>query len=141
MRFSVISARNIVEAMDKRKYEIVSIGIDKQGRWFFDEGRGFSITASKRRLSFSAAESHRRTARSHTNTYAYAASGLGEVDVVFPVLHGPFGEDGTVQGLLKLANVPFCRRRSPRFRGGHGQGRHETVAPRRQDTDRQIPGF
>src|SRR6478736_7396 len=45
---SVISARNIVEAMDKRKYEVVSIGIDKQGR-------GFSITASKRRLSFSAA--------------------------------------------------------------------------------------
>jgi D-alanine-D-alanine ligase len=107
---SLISARNIVEAMDKNKYEIVAIGIDKQGRWFFDE---------RQRLLGSAEKSQVKLARRNTCTAVVPGArqspmiqlsprrALGEVDVVFPVLHGPFGEDGTVQGLLKLANVPF----------------------------------
>src|SRR5262245_34072894 len=104
---SVISARNIVEAMDQKKYEIVSIGIDKQGRWFFDEGARLLQKSDQAQVKFQhrnptavlpgATETPMRTLR----------RGLGKVDVVFPVLHGPFGEDGTVQGLLKLANVPF----------------------------------
>ena len=50
---------------------------------------------------------------------------LGEVDVVFPLLHGPYGEDGTIQGLLELAGVPLRRLRGARLRGGDGQGLHE----------------
>ena len=50
---------------------------------------------------------------------------LGEVDVVLPVLHGPFGEDGTIQGLLEMAGVPLRRRRRAGQRGQHGQGVHE----------------
>ena len=49
---SVISARNIVEAMDKRKYEIVSIGIDKQGRWFFDEGARLLHNSEQAQVKF-----------------------------------------------------------------------------------------
>jgi D-alanine-D-alanine ligase len=107
---SLISARNIVEAMDKKKYEIVSIGIDKQGRWFFDEGarllRGQNPTLVKfhGRSNFTAIVPG-ATQRPMIRLVPRRA--LSEVDVVFPVLHGPFGEDGTVQGLLKLANVPF----------------------------------
>jgi D-alanine-D-alanine ligase len=105
---SVISARNIVAAMDKRKYRIVSIGIDKQGRWFFDEGARLLRNGNRSQVEFQAR-------RDFTAVRPGAATApmltprrtLGDVDVVFPVLHGPFGEDGTIQGLLKLANVPF----------------------------------
>lgn len=70
---SLRSAENVIKAIDKKKYNIVPIKIEKDGRW---------------------------TGANQEN--------LNElVDVVFPVLHGPFGEDGTVQGLLKLAGVPF----------------------------------
>lgn len=105
---SVISARNILEAMDPKKYDIVAIGIDKRGRWFFDEG------AQRLRSSHQARVQFQR--RSHPTAVLPGGTGtpiltprrpLEKVDVVFPVLHGPFGEDGTVQGLLKLANVPF----------------------------------
>jgi D-alanine-D-alanine ligase len=107
---SLISARNIVEAMDKEKYEIVSIGIDKQGRWFFDEGARLLRGPDSTLVKFHG--------RNHSTAVLPGAIRrpiirlaprrmLRDIDVVFPVLHGPFGEDGTVQGLLKLANVPF----------------------------------
>jgi D-alanine-D-alanine ligase len=105
---SVISARNIVEAMDKTKYEIVSIGIDKQGRWLFDEGARLLHNSHQAQVQLQ----HRRNSTAvlpgATQTPILTPRrALGVVDVVFPVLHGPFGEDGTIQGLLKLANVPF----------------------------------
>jgi D-alanine-D-alanine ligase len=107
---SVISARNIVAAMNQSKYDIVSIGIDKQGRWLFDEGarllRGGRGTQVKLRPGSASAA----VLPGGTQALALRLSRrapLAAVDVVFPVLHGPFGEDGTIQGLLKLANVPF----------------------------------
>jgi D-alanine-D-alanine ligase len=105
---SVISTRNIVEAMEQRKYEIVSIGIDKQGRWFFDEGARLLRNSDKARVEFSRRRSPAAVLPGVTATPMIAPRRtLGKVDVVFPVLHGPFGEDGTVQGLLKLVNLPF----------------------------------
>jgi D-alanine-D-alanine ligase len=105
---SVISARNIVEAMDKRKYEIVSIGIDKQGCWFFDEGARLLHSRNRAQVEFQRRRNSTAVLPGATQTPMLTPRrALGEVDVVFPVLHGPFGEDGTVQGLLKPANVPF----------------------------------
>jgi D-alanine-D-alanine ligase len=105
---SVISARNIVEAMDQKKYKIVSIGIDKQGRWFFDEGARLLRSSNQTRVEFPRCRNPTAVLPGATATPIVTPRGtLGEVDVVFPVLHGPFGEDGTVQGLLKLANLPF----------------------------------
>src|SRR6266498_5142295 len=105
---SVISARNIVEAMDQKKYEIVSIGIDKQGRWFFDEGARLLHNSEQAQVKFQRRRNPTAVLPGATQTPMLTPRrGLGEVDVVFAVLHGPFGEDGTVQGLLKLANVPF----------------------------------
>ena len=107
---SLISARNIVEAIDKKKYEIVSIAIDKDGRWFFDH---------RQRLLRARAQAEAKLPRQSVSTAVVPGAkpspliqlsprrALAQIDVVFPVLHGPFGEDGTVQGLLKLANVPF----------------------------------
>jgi D-alanine-D-alanine ligase len=107
---SVISARNIFAAMDKKKYHVIAVGIDKQGRWFLDEdalllsGRDQSkveFHGTKHVTAVLPGESRSPMIRPSTG------AAFGRVDVVFPVLHGPFGEDGTIQGLLKLANVPF----------------------------------
>jgi D-alanine-D-alanine ligase len=107
---SLISARNIVAAMDTNKYEIVSIGIDKQGRWIFDQGArllrsGRQTQVKLRRRDDTVAVLPGATQAPVMRISRRAA--LAAVDVVFPILHGPFGEDGTVQGLLKLANAPF----------------------------------
>src|SRR5687767_10456249 len=92
---SVISARNIFEAMDKKKYEVIAIGIDKQGRWFLDEdarllsGKEQSkvqIRGTKNVTAVLPGESRSPMVRPSS------VSAFGRVDVVFPVLHGPFGE-------------------------------------------------
>src|SRR4030095_16831383 len=107
---SFISARNIIEAMDKDKYELVSIGIDKEGRWFFDEGGELLHCKDQSQVIFRQNCNPTAVLPGTTPTPIIRTSSgraLGKVDVVFPVLHGPFGEDGTIQGLLKLANPTF----------------------------------
>ena len=107
---SLISARNIAAAMDKKKYQIVAIGIDKQGRWFIDEGARLLRESTPSRVEFRDGRKATAVLPGSTATPMIRLAPrrvLGRVDVVFPVLHGPFGEDGTVQGLLKLANLPF----------------------------------
>jgi D-alanine-D-alanine ligase len=107
---SLISARNIVEAIDKNKYEIISIGIDQQGRWFVDDGARLLCGSDRAKVEFEGRKNSAAVLPGATQTpmiRVVPRRALGEVDVVFPVLHGPFGEDGTVQGLLKLANLPF----------------------------------
>ena len=107
---SLISARNIVAAMDPNKYEVVAIAIDKQGRWHLDPGARLLRGKSPSHVEFP----HARNAlavlpgESPTPMVRWKTGvGLGALDVVFPIVHGPFGEDGTVQGLLKLAHLPF----------------------------------
>ena len=106
---SVISARNIFDAMDKTKYDVVAIGIDKQGRWHLDEGAQLLLGKEQSKVEFKDARNVAAVMPGDTATpmVRRTGPGFGAVDVVFPVLHGPFGEDGTVQGLLKLANIPF----------------------------------
>jgi D-alanine-D-alanine ligase len=106
---SLISARNIVEAMDKNKYAVVAIGIDKQGRWHLDEGARLLHGKSASKVEFQDAKNAAAVLPGDNATPMVRPSGagVGAIDVVFPILHGPFGEDGTVQGLLKLANLPF----------------------------------
>ena len=106
---SLISARNIVEAMDKTKYDVVAIGIDKQGRWHLDEGARLLHGVAQSAVDFKDAKNIAavRPGDTATPVVRSSGSGLGAIDVVFPVLHGPFGEDGTIQGLFELAGVPF----------------------------------
>jgi D-alanine-D-alanine ligase len=99
---SLISARNIAAAMDESKYQIIAIGVDKQGRWFYDKGERLLRDKSADRVDLP-----RRGKSTAGLSVISALRVLDTVDVVFPALHGPFGEDGTVQGLLKLANIPF----------------------------------
>jgi D-alanine-D-alanine ligase len=107
---SLISARNIVQAMDKKKYAIVPIAIDKRGRWFYDQRGRLLHDSETAAVPLQRGDNALALSPGFATTSLVRLSprpALQKVDVVFPVLHGPFGEDGTVQGLLKLANVPF----------------------------------
>ena len=108
---SLQSAKNIADAIDKTKYEVSLIAIDKAGKWLLPNQAEFLLNASDPKkialnttgndsVALVPQSSGEVTSLSNTQT-------LPKVDVVFPILHGPFGEDGTVQGLLKLAGVPF----------------------------------
>lgn len=108
---SLQSAKNIVEAIDPHKYELVLIGIDKTGQWHLDEGSRFLSPTSHAELpELPHSIENLALVPGTQDEQIVALSGqqrLGSLDVIFPVLHGPFGEDGTVQGLLKLGNVPY----------------------------------
>ena len=85
---SLASARSVLESLDPDSYDVVTVAIGRDGRWELGSGDG------------SVAETLPVPA-------ANAPATLGAVDVVLPILHGPFGEDGTVQGLLELAGVAY----------------------------------
>ena len=107
---SLISARNIFQAMDKKKYDVLAVAIDKQGRWFIDEGARLLRDPKISKVAFDSVKQGGAVLPGETPTPLVRRSskgGIGAIDVAFPVVHGPFGEDGTLQGLLKLAGVPF----------------------------------
>jgi D-alanine-D-alanine ligase len=88
---SLASARSVIEALDPARYETVTVEIGRDGRWELGTGEE--------------ADSVAETLPVPVNGSVPAT--LAEVEVVLPILHGPFGEDGTVQGLLELAGVPY----------------------------------
>jgi D-alanine-D-alanine ligase len=108
---SLLSARNIVEALDRSKYDVRLVGIDKEGRWHPGDASALLAAGSSTlgRLAAAAEGTLALLPGGGRDPIVPAEGGqaLGGIDVVFPALHGPFGEDGTVQGLLKLAGLPF----------------------------------
>jgi D-alanine-D-alanine ligase len=92
---SIASARSVLESLDPARYETVQVEIGRDGRWELGPGARPQLEADG------------TVAETLPVPAAHVPATLTEVDVVFPVLHGPFGEDGTVQGLLELANVPY----------------------------------
>ncbi|MBI3404693.1 MAG: D-alanine--D-alanine ligase [Acidobacteria bacterium] len=102
---SLASATSVIRALDPEKYEAVPIGITKDGRWLIGSG-------AQKLLPEVLKSGQRVVLPADPNVAALmplgeAAGGGLRVDVVFPVLHGTFGEDGTVQGLLDLAGLPY----------------------------------
>src|SRR5580765_8133914 len=132
---SLLSAASVLNAIDKEKYEVVPIGITKDGRWLTAEHAENLLTgklvleprqlrAGDPDLTQPAAvlargeavvvppePVHRQSGLIPFQTDAYpmrrASDRAINVDVIFPVLHGTFGEDGTIQGLLELADIPY----------------------------------
>ena len=92
---SLASGRSVAGALDPERYEITEVAIGRDGRWALEAGN------ASPELGRGPAETLPVPAESGT------LETLGIVDVVLPILHGPFGEDGTVQGLLELADVPY----------------------------------
>ncbi|MFD6027881.1 D-alanine--D-alanine ligase family protein [Streptomyces griseoluteus] len=115
---STVTAGAVLGAIDRTKYDVLPIGITRDGRWVLtaDEPQRMAITDRRTPEVLDVAEStdggvvlpvdpaNREVVYSEPGAVPKA---LGEVDVVFPVLHGPFGEDGTLQGLLELSGVPY----------------------------------
>ena len=97
---SILSAKSVVEALDKEKYEAVLIHIDKGGAWHlrealedFSDQKSVAIVPKKE--------------RSDLIHLASLSSSAPPIEVIFPVLHGSFGEDGSIQGLFKMVDIPF----------------------------------
>jgi D-alanine-D-alanine ligase len=107
---SLQSAKNVIDSIDRDRYEPVLIGIDKDGRWFLNENSIQLLNAGDPKLIKLSNSNNEialtpNGAGSNLINLASNAS-IGKIDVIFPVLHGPYGEDGTIQGLAKLANLP-----------------------------------
>ncbi|KKR07359.1 MAG: D-alanine-D-alanine ligase [Parcubacteria group bacterium GW2011_GWC2_39_14] len=107
---SLLSAFNIIKALDRKKYQIIPIGIDKQGnflaykltdKWIVnvDDPKKISLGKSGVLVSFAFGQS-KELIELNSNRRI-------KVDLAFPVLHGAYGEDGTIQGLFKMADIPF----------------------------------
>ncbi len=114
---SIRSARAVIESIDRKKHDVLPIAINKEGKWL-------SPPDAARLLPESAQRSISREVNSkgggdvaiigdpsHTGLISLEANGRPlpseKLDVIFPVLHGPYGEDGTLQGLLEMANIPY----------------------------------
>ncbi len=114
---SLVSARAVIDGLDREKYDVVPIGITKEGRWLAGPDPLGALVAMADRAKLPSSMSVEPESKSAALAIAESAYGAREpitllrseqaVDVVFPVLHGPMGEDGTVQGLLELAQVPY----------------------------------
>lgn len=100
---SVTSAASIFKYIDRTKYEPVAIRIEKDGRWTRPDGEPKALSAVEVIQQSKAAS----TAGSNLGGGEPAVIGALQLDAVFPILHGPYGEDGTVQGLLELADIPY----------------------------------
>ena len=119
---SIASAAAVVQNLDKQRYEAIPIRIEKDGRWIIADRLPASSSAAEV-IEQSRAQTAQRLGRGGREAHLVAHPGDEQImtiergnspaitglalDVVFPVLHGPYGEDGTVQGLLELANIPY----------------------------------
>jgi D-alanine-D-alanine ligase len=110
---SLSSARGIMKALDPEKYEPIPVGITREGRWLLSGEPMKQLAAAAGQPAAvdgaNALEVQARLVNGTALTVAAQerAGSLAEADVVFPVLHGPYGEDGTVQGLLEIAGLPY----------------------------------
>jgi len=104
---SCISARSVIDALDPGRNEVIPVGITKEGRWRLQSGPP-ALPAETGRMPQIADGSGADVELTGDTGALVATDGTrAQVDVVFPVLHGPFGEDGIVQGFLELAGVPY----------------------------------
>jgi D-alanine-D-alanine ligase len=110
---SLMSAKGVAGAIDKEKYEVLPIGITKDGRWLASGDPVKALNSGKMSESSPAAllaePSQRGLMRLEVQEHerVLTAIQVSQLDVAFPILHGPYGEDGTVQGLLELAGIPY----------------------------------
>jgi len=110
---SLMSARSVLKAIDAEKYDVTLIGITKNGKWIAGADPLAALTSGETGAATEAAllgEPGKRellALNPQAGGRAVQLSSIAELDIVFPLLHGPYGEDGTVQGLLELADLPY----------------------------------
>jgi D-alanine-D-alanine ligase len=118
---SLVSAQSVMSALDPSKYEVVPIGITREGKWLADGNpmqylQDVARNAGRLLAPGAGADSPLKAGADSAPTrhltplkspLAALGNGAARLDVVFPVLHGPYGEDGTIQGLLEMADIPY----------------------------------
>ncbi|MEP5611956.1 MAG: D-alanine--D-alanine ligase family protein [Cyclobacteriaceae bacterium] len=97
---SIRSAKNILSALDREKYLVKVIGISKKGQWFLLDESNLGESVPDQGLPVSIRPGS-------NDCFHTSESSLGDVDVIFPILHGPNGEDGSIQGLIQILDIPF----------------------------------
>jgi D-alanine-D-alanine ligase len=108
---SLQSAKSVIAAIDRTKYDVTLIGIDKAGKWFLNDESRYLLNADNPKL-ISLNNSNKEVMLvsdegSNQLLDLKTSQTVGDIDVVFPVLHGTYGEDGSIQGFFKLVNIPF----------------------------------
>lgn len=98
---SLRSAKNILAAIDRTQYEVLLIAVDRQGCWHLAESIGTEVDTSFPQLTVVPGATQGQVVRMDNG------QALPQIDVVFPIIHGPNGEDGTLQGMLRCLNLPF----------------------------------
>ncbi|MBU4350095.1 D-alanine--D-alanine ligase [bacterium] len=108
---SFCSATSIIKAINKDKYTVVPIGITKEGRWISPQDSELALQSGKIEGKSTVILLNDPSGNAliciDNNQRLDKSPALEKLDIIFPVLHGPFGEDGTIQGLLELANIPY----------------------------------
>lgn len=109
---SIVSAESVIKAIDKSKYEVVPIGITKKGQWIAGPDAVKFLKSGLKKLPFKSVLTTDPTDKrivnvSQTSLAPVDKPSLAKIDVIFPVLHGTYGEDGSIQGMLELANIAY----------------------------------
>lgn len=109
---SLMSARSVLAALDPQKYEVTQVGITLDGEWLHDGNNTIEAFAQEKtqdlnRVVLPSEPSHSALYELRMTDRGEMLEKLADIDVFFPLLHGPFGEDGTMQGLLELADVAY----------------------------------
>lgn len=108
---SLQSARNIVDAMDTSRFDVTLLGIDKQGEWHINDASNYLVNAENPAL-IALNRSSQQVAlipglEKNQLIDTQNAHAMSQLDVIFPIVHGTLGEDGSLQGLLRMANIPY----------------------------------
>jgi len=103
---SLVSSHGIMQTLDPERYEVLPVGITRTGRWLAGAGAHAALVAAADRDRLPTGVTLSTDAGPLIEDFDLLRA-AGRIDVVFPVLHGPMGEDGTVQGLLELAGLPY----------------------------------
>lgn len=100
---SLVSATSVVKALDPKKYEILEVGITQEGKWY----AGDKCLEAFKQKNFDHLKQVCFSTDPQKSGILYNDGTFAEINIAFPVLHGPFGEDGTIQGLFDMLSIPY----------------------------------
>ncbi len=142
---SLQSAKNVLDAIDREKYNVTLIGIDKGGRWYLNDQSHFLLNShDPKRIALNKGDKDVVLVPGDESRELLCLGGGyagGKLDVIFPVLHGAFGEDGTMQGLLKLVDIPFVGAGVLGSAVAMDKGRRQAAAQGCGSADCEVSGF
>ncbi|MBI3928621.1 MAG: D-alanine--D-alanine ligase [Armatimonadetes bacterium] len=104
---SVMSARSVIENLDRERYEVIPLAITREGRWLPTREAAAALKAGVAEGGEGALAVLPGSSSSALVAVEGADASIPRLDIVFPVLHGTYGEDGTIQGLLEMAGIPY----------------------------------